>query len=364
MATSQESPKPGAMPMMIYGTAWKKDKTAELVYEAIKAGFRGVDSGVGEHYNEPGVGEGLGRAFDEGLVKRKDLWIQTKISSLDDGRFPDRDMKARWPHLEPRIGRIIASVLESLDDLFPSSSSSSSSPSEENQESSYIDSLLLHETHAYQPADILTMIDILKHLSLLPQRIRSLGVCNTTQSQLKSLEKAGIIPFVVQNPFSMYGADEFDAPVRKWCRSKNHTPINNTSSRPDQNPEILLLQCTTNSDNNNQKHHNVAVAYQAFHTLTSNKPIWANAPYTERLSSLINVPRPVVWYSLLISAGIVVLNGTSTPRRMKGDIDGLKSVWRWRDSDDKNREIWDRCRRVFLDAIDVDNTDEEEEETA
>ncbi|KAM7206284.1 NADP-dependent oxidoreductase domain containing protein [Rhypophila sp. PSN 637] len=324
------------MPMMIYGTAWKKDKTAELVYEAIKVGFRGVDSGVGEHYNEPGVGEGLRRAFDEGIVERKDLWIQTKISSLD-GRFPDHDVKSRWPHLEPRIGRIIASVLESLDDLFPSFSSP---PTKE----AYIDSLLFHETHAYQCQDIHIITAELKSQSLLPQRIRSLGVCNTSQSQLQSFEKAGIIPSVVQNPFSMYGADEFDAPVRRWCRSKNH-----------HNPDPEIAQYLDGPDNQKYffKH---AAAYQAFHVLTSNKPIWANAPYVEKLSSLINVPKPVVWYSLLISAGIVVLNGTSTPEHMKDDIDGLKLVWRWRDSDDDddNREIWDKCRGVFLDAINAE----------
>ena len=29
---------------MIYGTAWKADRTAKLVYHALQAGFRGVDT--------------------------------------------------------------------------------------------------------------------------------------------------------------------------------------------------------------------------------------------------------------------------------------------------------------------------------
>ncbi|BEJ11377.1 hypothetical protein CspHIS471_0107990 [Cutaneotrichosporon sp. HIS471] len=32
------------MPKIIYGTAWKKDHTAELVYTALKSGFRGIDT--------------------------------------------------------------------------------------------------------------------------------------------------------------------------------------------------------------------------------------------------------------------------------------------------------------------------------
>src|SRR4051794_9546373 len=37
------APHTAAMPAMLYGTAWKKERTADLVYEAIKAGFRGID---------------------------------------------------------------------------------------------------------------------------------------------------------------------------------------------------------------------------------------------------------------------------------------------------------------------------------
>ena len=50
-------------PSIFYGTAWKKDKTAELVETAIRAGFRAVDTACQpKHYNEKGVGEGLARS--------------------------------------------------------------------------------------------------------------------------------------------------------------------------------------------------------------------------------------------------------------------------------------------------------------
>jgi hypothetical protein len=40
------------MPKIIYGTAWKKDRTADLVVKAITLGFRGIDTACQpKHYN-------------------------------------------------------------------------------------------------------------------------------------------------------------------------------------------------------------------------------------------------------------------------------------------------------------------------
>jgi len=48
------------IPNMIYGTAWKKEATSNLVYEAIKQGFKGVDTACQpRHYREDLVGLGL-----------------------------------------------------------------------------------------------------------------------------------------------------------------------------------------------------------------------------------------------------------------------------------------------------------------
>ena len=50
------------MPRMIYGTAWKKERTAGLVVKALQAGFRGIDTaGQPKHYDEALVGVGLRR---------------------------------------------------------------------------------------------------------------------------------------------------------------------------------------------------------------------------------------------------------------------------------------------------------------
>ena len=50
----------------------------ESVYNAIKAGFRLIDTA--EYYgNEVGVGKGVKRSIDEGIIKREDIFITSKI---------------------------------------------------------------------------------------------------------------------------------------------------------------------------------------------------------------------------------------------------------------------------------------------
>lgn len=64
------------MPNFLYGTAWKKERTADLVYEALEAGFKGVDTAAQpRHYNEKLVGDGIRRAIEDGLVKREDIFV-------------------------------------------------------------------------------------------------------------------------------------------------------------------------------------------------------------------------------------------------------------------------------------------------
>lgn len=66
----------------MYGTAWKKQQTATLVYQAIKAGFRGIDTAAQpRHYQENLVGEGIRKAIEEGIVKRKELFVSLQMES-------------------------------------------------------------------------------------------------------------------------------------------------------------------------------------------------------------------------------------------------------------------------------------------
>lgn len=67
------------MPVFLYGTAWKKDRTADLVYTAINAGFQGIDTAAQpRHYQEHLVGDGIRRAIAEGVVRREDLYVRLR----------------------------------------------------------------------------------------------------------------------------------------------------------------------------------------------------------------------------------------------------------------------------------------------
>src|SRR6185436_13642708 len=77
-------------PKFIYGTAWKKDATTELVRKAVKAGFRAIDTAnQAKHYSEALVGEALAALAREG-IHRDSLWLQTKFTSVSgqDERLP------------------------------------------------------------------------------------------------------------------------------------------------------------------------------------------------------------------------------------------------------------------------------------
>ena len=58
------------VPALIYGTAWKEDRTANLVEKALEKGFKGIDTACQpKHYQEHLVGDGLERAFSSGLAR-------------------------------------------------------------------------------------------------------------------------------------------------------------------------------------------------------------------------------------------------------------------------------------------------------
>lgn len=62
----------------IYGTAWKKDQTAELVYQALLAGFRAIDTAAQpRHYRESEVGDGIRAALKDGIVRRDQITVRS-----------------------------------------------------------------------------------------------------------------------------------------------------------------------------------------------------------------------------------------------------------------------------------------------
>src|SRR6202161_2147135 len=82
---------PSPIPDFLYGTAWKEDRTPALTELALRAGFRAIDTAhQRRHSFEAGVGEGLAAAYRAGVVRRQDLFLQTKFTyrSGQDHRLP------------------------------------------------------------------------------------------------------------------------------------------------------------------------------------------------------------------------------------------------------------------------------------
>ena len=63
-------------------------KGEDLTYQAIKDGTRLIDTAAA-YRNEDLVGKGIKRAIEEGIVKREDLFIITKLHTDDDKNDPE-----------------------------------------------------------------------------------------------------------------------------------------------------------------------------------------------------------------------------------------------------------------------------------
>ena len=66
-------------PLLGLGTfQLSEEDTEKAVYEGIRMGIRLIDTANG-YLNERAVGKAIARAMGEGLVKREDLFISTKL---------------------------------------------------------------------------------------------------------------------------------------------------------------------------------------------------------------------------------------------------------------------------------------------
>ncbi|CAM9141815.1 unnamed protein product [Chrysoparadoxa australica] len=250
-----------SMPPILYGTAWKKERTAGLVKAAVLNGFRGIDTACQpKHYNEGLVGEGWEAAAKQLGLPREAFFLQTKYTPIR-GQDP---ANVPYDPSVPLAKQVEQSVQVSLRNL----------------RTEYIDSLVLH-------SPLPTMGETLEVWGAMEKAVkaglvRHLGVSNCYDIAILDalFERAEIPPKAVQNRF--YSESGFDVEVRALAASKG-------------------------------------AAYQSFWTLTGNMEALMG-PEVGMVAASLGLTVPQAMYAFVRSLGIVPLSGTTDEQHMRDDL--------------------------------------------
>jgi diketogulonate reductase-like aldo/keto reductase len=251
------------MPKIIYGTAWKKERTTELVIEAVKTGFRGIDTACQpKHYAEALVGDALVALQSLG-IEREALFIQTKFTPLA-GQDPNNIPYDQNASLDEQ-------VLQSFE------------TSKKNLNTDYIDSLVLHSP-LFPFSDLLSVWRAMEIIYKRGEALQ-LGISNCYDlSVLKRLyDEAEIKPTIVQNRF--YRDSDYDIALREWC--KTH-----------------------------------AIIYQSFWSLTANPHILGSKEVIT-LAVKYKKSEAQIFFAYLMSQGITPLSGTTSHTHMLEDLEAM-----------------------------------------
>jgi diketogulonate reductase-like aldo/keto reductase len=256
------------MPKIIYGTAWKKEKTQKYVHQALTVGFRGIDTaGQPKHYDERLVGEAISQYLGESNLKREDLFIQTKFSPADG---QDRNTIPYDPSLP---------LKQQVHKSFESS--------QKNLKVNVVDSYILHSPlKTYdQTMEVWSAMEELKGSG----SARQIGISNIYDFGLlkKIWNNANTKPAVIQNRFDAYH-NNFDEEIRKFCRDNN-------------------------------------IIYQSFWTLTATKQkaILTSVGLTSLARDHYKVTPEQLLLKVVINLGVVPLVGTTDELHMRHDLDLL-----------------------------------------
>lgn len=248
------------MPRIIYGTAWKKERTAALVEQAITLGFRGIDTACQpKHYHEAGVGEGVAACIKQGLG-RAELYLQTKFTPLS-GQDP-----LQVPY-NPKAG-----LAEQVAQSFQTSL--------KNLQTDYLDCLVLHSPLANRQQ----LLEVWRAMELIYQNggAKQLGISNCYDPDLLEFlyGSTNVKPAVIQNRF--YADTGYDKAIRGFCR---------------------------------QRH----IVYQSFWTLSANPRILADAA-VQNPARKYRRTAAQVFFRYLTQTGIVPLTGTTSANHMREDL--------------------------------------------
>lgn len=251
------------VPRLLYGTAWKEERSQALTELAIAQGFRGIDTAnQRRHYDEAAVGRAISTCLARGIVARDQLFLQTKFTFChgQDHRLPYD------PHA-PISSQVQQSFCSSLQHL----------------NVACIDSYVLHgpsSSRGFTGDDWAAW----RSMESLHDdgRARMLGVSNVTLDQLQRLcDGARIPPSVVQN--RCYAATGWDQRIRGFCAANG-------------------------------------IAYQGFSLLTANRNVLANGELA-RMAANYGRTVPQIVFRFAIEIGILALTGTTNPDHMRMDLD-------------------------------------------
>ncbi|HMV57331.1 MAG TPA: aldo/keto reductase [Nitrospira sp.] len=249
------------VPSFMYGTAWKKDATTQLVQQAVAAGFTAIDTANQLiHYQEALVGEALLALAKQGTPRER-LFVQTKFTPVNgqDHRTP-YDAQA---DLTTQVKQSFGSSLAHLH-------------------TDYLDSYVLHGPYARRGLsdadwEVWGAIENLYAAGTT----RMIGISNVSADQLRLLcERATHKPMVVQN--RCYAALGWDRDVREICRAHG-------------------------------------IIYQGFSLLTANRDIFSD-PDVRTMAAKYGMGLAQLVFRFAMQMGMLPLTGTTDQQHMAEDL--------------------------------------------
>ena len=249
------------IPSFMYGTAWKKAATAQLVQMAVTAGFRAIDTANQKiHYEEALVGDALRQLENQG-IRRETLFLQTKFTPVDG-----QGGQAPYDSSADLTTQVEQSFVNSLAHLG----------------TDYVDSYVLHAPYSRRGLgkgdwEVWQAMEELYRTG----RAKMIGVSNITAGQLAELcQQANVKPMVVQN--RCYAVTGWDRQVRDIC----------------------------------QRH---GIIYQGFSLLTANTDVLIELEVRAIARRLGTGPAQVI-FLFAMQSGMLPLTGTTSQQHMTEDL--------------------------------------------
>ncbi|HSQ52386.1 MAG TPA: aldo/keto reductase [Nitrospiraceae bacterium] len=250
-----------AVPSFMYGTAWKKEATTQLVQLAVAAGFTAIDTANQLiHYQEALVGDALLALAQQGVTRDR-LFVQTKFT-------PTNGQDHRTPY------DVSANLTTQVTQSFDSSLA--------HLHTDYLDSYVLHGPYQRRGLG-----DADKEVWAAIERIyrsgkaKTIGISNVTAEQLTQLcAQAAVKPMMVQN--RCYAAFGWDKEVREICRAHG-------------------------------------IIYQGFSLLTANREVLSD-PAIQAIAQRLRTGLAQIVFRFSMQVGMLPLTGTTNQQHMKEDL--------------------------------------------